>query len=310
MHHFLKPKLLVILGPTAAGKSNLALEIAKRIGAEIVGADSLQVYRYLDIGTAKPSLNERQEIPHHLIDIVDPAKEFNAGTYRRAAKEVIGALHKKSAKIILVGGTYLYVRVLLNGLIEEISADEEIRSNLRKLKSAFGVSYVYEKLKSLDPDSAFRIHPNDYIRIERALEAYYVTGEKMSVLQTRHGFNESDHDFLKIGLFEGRESLRKKIDKRVDDMIRAGLVDEVKRLREMGFGKDLKPMQSIGYKQINRFLDGDITLDGAIDLIKRDTKRFAKRQMTWLRADKDIRWYSLPEDLDRVMNAAEDFFNE
>lgn len=303
-----RPKIIVILGPTAAGKSELSIQIAKRIGGEIVNADSLQVYKYMDIGTAKPSRAERGDIPHHLIDIIDPSTEFNAGAYRKAAQEAIQELHKKGIRIILVGGTYLYVRVLLYGLIEGISANREIRDRLRRLKSDFEVSYIYEKLKSLDPGAAGRIHPNDYVRIERALEAYYITGTKMSELQEKHGFKGDEYEVLKIGIFEEREVLRKKIDQRVDRMIESGLVNEVRKLREMGFGRDLKPMQSIGYKHINQYVDGEIALDKAIELIKRDTKRLAKRQMTWLRRDKGICWYRIPEDLDRIMYRVEDFY--
>lgn len=303
-----RPKIIVILGPTAAGKSELSIQIAKRIGGEIVNADSLQVYKYMDIGTAKPSRAERGDIPHHLIDIIDPSTEFNAGAYRKTAQEAIQELHKKGIRIILVGGTYLYVRVLLYGLIEGISANREIRDRLRRLKSDFEVSYIYEKLKSLDPGAAGRIHPNDYVRIERALEAYYITGTKMSELQEKHGFKGDEYEVLKIGIFEEREVLRKKIDQRVDRMIESGLVDEVRKLREMGFGRDLKPMQSIGYKHINQYVDGEIALDKAIELIKRDTKRLAKRQMTWLRRDKGICWYRIPEDLDRIMYRVEDFY--
>ena len=305
-----RPKLLVILGPTASGKSRLGIQIAKRIGGEIVNADSLQVYRYLDIGTAKPRKAEREEVPHHLIDIIDPDREFNAGMYRKAAHGIIRELHKRESKIILVGGTYLYVRVLLYGLIEGISADREIRDRLRELKSNFGVSYVYEILKSLDPDASSRIHLNDYVRIERALEVYYLTGAKMSELQEKHGFKEDEYEVLKIGLSEGREVLRSKIDERVDRMVQEGLIDEAKKLREMGFGRSLKSIQSIGYRQINQYLDGEITLDKAIELIRRDTKRLAKRQMTWLRKDKDIHWYHIPEDLDRVINVVETFFKD
>jgi tRNA dimethylallyltransferase len=304
-----KPKILAILGPTASGKSELGIQVAKRIGGEIVNADSLQVYKYLDIGTAKPSRAEREKIPHHLIDIVDPDAEFNAGAYKRVAQETIRELHKRGIRIILVGGTYLYVRVLLYGLIEGISADRGIREELRRLKLDFGVSYVYEKLKSLDPETADRIHPNDYVRIERALEAYYLTGAKMSELQEKHGFRDNKYEVLKIGISEERDVLKKRIDERVSRMIEEGLVYEVKRLRDMGFGRDLKPMQSIGYNHINQYIDGEITLDKAIELIKRDTKRLAKRQMTWLRRDKDIHWYHIPEDLDRIVYKAEGFYS-
>jgi len=303
-----KPKLLVILGPTASGKSKLGIEIAKRIGGDIVNADSLQVYRYLDIGTAKPSEDELNQVTHHLIDVVDPGEEFNAGILRKLASQLIEELSRKSAKTIVVGGAYLYVRVLLYGIIDGIPKDKEIRDNLKDVKSNFGVRYLYEKLKSLDPDSASRIHANDYVRIERALETYYLTGKRISELQEKHGFGENEYEVLKIGISEDREVLRRKIDERVDKMIQKGLVYEVKKLRKMGFGKELKPMQSIGYKQVNRYIDGEIELEVAIDLIKRDTKRLAKRQMTWLRADRDIKWYHLPEDFETVLKEAYAFF--
>lgn len=303
-----KPKLLVILGPTAAGKSELGIEIARRIGGEIVNADSLQVYRYLDIGTAKPSRDQRERVHHHLIDIVGPDEEFNAGVYRDAARRVIETLHRHSAKIVVVGGTYLYVRVLLYGIIGGIPTDKKIRDNIKSLKSTLGVHYLYEKLKLLDPKAACRIHRNDYVRIERALEVYDLTGEKISELQEKHGFKENDYMVMKIGLSEDRKVLKNKIDERVDNMLEKGLVDEVKKLRGMGLGRGLKPMQSIGYKQVNQYLDGEVTLDGAIKLIKRDTKRLAKRQMTWLRSDKDITWYHLPDDLERVITEVENFY--
>jgi tRNA dimethylallyltransferase len=304
-----KPKLVVILGPTAIGKSKLGIEIARRVGGDIVSADSLQVYRYLDIGTAKPTREERQQIPHHLIDIVNPDEEFNAGLYRRYAREVIKELHRNARRVIVVGGTYLYVRVLLYGIVEGISADSNIREHLRSLKSRYGLSCVYSMLKSVDPESAGRIHPNDYVRIERALEVYYLTGRRMSELQKEHGFRESEYHVLKIGLFENKEVLKDKINKRVEKMLKGGFVEEVRMLREMGFNRELKPMQSIGYKQINRYLDGEITLEEAVELIKRDTRRFAKRQMTWLRRDGDIEWYSLSRDLDRIVDRVYDFFS-
>ncbi len=282
--------------------------MARVIGGEIVNADSLQVYRYLDIGTAKPNKADREGIPHHLIDIINPDEEYNAGIYTKTARPLIAELHRESTKIIVVGGTYLYVRVLLHGIVEKIPADREIRQHLRRLKSVFGTVYLYEKLKSLDPDLARRIHRNDYVRIERALEAYYLTGEKMSQLQEKHGFKENEYDVLKIGLSAEREVLRKRIDERVDKMMEEGLLDEVKELRRMGFDRDLKPMQSIGYKQMNQYLDGEITLERAIELMKRDTKRLAKRQMTWLRQDKGIHWYQLPEDWDKLMDEVETFY--
>jgi tRNA dimethylallyltransferase len=303
-----KPRLLVILGPTASGKSKLGMELAERFRAEIVSADSLQLYRHLDIGTAKPSPGERVSVPHHLIDVIDPDEEFNAGKFRAEARKVIEGLHASGKRIILVGGTYLYIKVLLSGLIEDLPADSRIRSELKKLRSESGTGFVYERLKSLDPEAAARIHPNDYVRAERALEVYYVTGERMSHLQSLHDFGEREYEYLKVGISVEREELRHRIDLRVDKMIGDGLVEEVKKLRLMGYGPHLKPMQSIGYKEINRYLDGEFGLEEAVGLIKRDTKRFAKRQMTWLRRDKEINWFELPGDYEKVLSTARAFF--
>ena len=303
-----KPKLFVVLGPTAVGKSALGIDMAKRLGGEIINADSLQVYRHLNIGTAKPSSQELGEIKHHLIDIVNPDQDFNAGMFRSSAVSIIEDLHNKTKNIILVGGTYLYVKVLLSGLIEGLPANWEIRENIKKLRSIFGLRYVYERLSTLDPEAASRIHPNDYVRIERALEVNYLTGQKMSELQSRHSFKEQDFEYLKVGISLDRELLKERIDNRVDKMIEAGLVDEVKELREMSYASNLKPMQSIGYKEINGFIDGEITLQRAVELIKRDTKRFAKRQMTWLRKDNEIRWFDLEKNYDQAIGLAGRFF--
>lgn len=304
-----KPKLLVILGPTAVGKSVLGIDIAKRLGGEIINADSLQVYKHLNIGTAVPTSSELKEVRHHLIDIVPPSEDFNAGIFRSLASNVIEELHENTKNIILVGGTYLYVKALLSGLIEGLPASAEIRDNIKKLRLTFGLPYVYERLKTLDPDAASKIHPNDYVRTERALEVYYLTGQRMSEFQSRHGFMDRDYEYIKIGISLERELLRERIDQRVDRMIEDGLVDEVRRLREMGYGSDLKPMQSIGYKEINQFLDGELELDEAAQLIKRDTKRFAKRQMTWLRKDDEISWFEKDRDLDEILIQAGEFFN-
>ncbi|MEE8136310.1 MAG: tRNA (adenosine(37)-N6)-dimethylallyltransferase MiaA [Thermodesulfobacteriota bacterium] len=303
-----KPKLIVVLGPTAVGKSAVGIDMAKKLGGEIINADSLQVYKYLDIGTAKPSSEELREARHHLIDIVSPDEDFNAGMFRSRAASVIENLYNSGKNIIIVGGTYLYVKVLLSGLIEGLPANQEIRDNIKKLRSIFGLPYVYDRLRLLDSKSASKIHPNDYVRIERALEVNYLTGQKMSELQSRHSFHEQDFEYLKIGISLYRESLRERIDERVDAMMEAGLLDEVKRLRDMGYTSDLKPMQSIGYKEINQFLDGDVDLERAIELIKRDTKRFAKRQMTWLNKDKEIKWFEPDSDNEQILNLAGKFF--
>ncbi len=303
-----KPRLLVILGPTASGKSRLAMEIAGALRGEIVSSDSLQVYKYLDIGTAKPSLEERAAVPHHLIDILEPDEEFNAGTFRGEASRVIESLYAAGKNILLAGGTYLYVKGLLSGLIEDLPADRAMRAALRKERAEHGTAPLYERLLFIDPESASRIHPNDYVRTERALEVYELTGQKMSLLQSLHEFGVRDYDYLKIGINVERQELRRRIDERVDGMISAGLVDEVRGLRNMGYGPWLKPMQSIGYKEMNAYLEGTLDFDRAVELMKRDTKRFAKRQMTWLRADKEIEWFEVPGDTGKVIETAERFF--
>lgn len=303
-----KPKLLVILGPTAVGKTALGIDIAEKLGGEIVSADSLQVYRYMDIGTAKPSQEERAAVRHHLIDIVTPDEEFNAGRFRVEAARVIECLHASGKNIIVVGGTYLYVKVLLSGLIEGLPADREVRDSLKKLRAMSGQEYMYGRLLSVDPESASKIHPNDYVRIERALEVYHLTGQKMSRLQSLHEFGEHDYEFIKIGISHDREALRERIDERVDDMFERGLVDEVRSLRKAGYGPSLKPMQSIGYKEVNLYLDGELEFGRAVELVKRDTKRLAKRQMTWLRHDSSIQWFDPSADYDSLIGTVRDFF--
>ena len=286
-----KPNLIVVLGPTASGKTEIALEIAGRTGACVISADSVQVYRYFDIGSAKPTEKQRGEIPHFLIDVADPDEDFNAGTYMRLALEQVRRLVEDGRKIIVVGGTFLYVRALLYGLLEGVEVNQEFRDRLAKEREAKGVASLHKELESVDPVSAGRINPNDYVRIERALEVYNTTGERMSDHQRRHGFAEQRFNALKIGLFGDRERLRRAIDERVDAMINRGWVEEVRAIRAMGYGPNLKPMKSIGYKRINEFLDGQFDFKTAVESIKTDTKRFSKRQSTWLRADDDIKWF-------------------
>ena len=245
------PKIIVILGPTAVGKSRFAIELASEIGAEIISADSMQVYKYFDIGSSKPSLSERKAVNHHLIDILYPDQEFNAGLYRKSAVPVIDKLIEADKKIVIVGGTFLYVKVLLSGLIEDVPVDKELRIELEKVNNNKGTAHLHNELMEVDPESAKKIHENDFIRIQRALEVYYLTGTKISELQSVHGFNKNDYNVFKAALNIERDSLNNIIDKRVDGMIKSGLVDEVKTIRSLDYGKDLKPMNSIGYKEIN-----------------------------------------------------------
>ncbi len=275
----------------------MALEIARRTGACIVSADSVQVYRHFDIGSAKPTREQRREIPHFLIDVADPDEDFNAGTYMRLALDQIKRLVADGRKIVVVGGTFLYVKALLYGLLEGVEIDREFRDSLARERDSKGVASLHKKLEAVDPVSAGRINPNDYVRIERALEVHHATGERMSDHQRRHGFAEQRFNALKIGLHGEREHLRRAIDERVDAMIDRGWVEEVKAIRAKGYGPHLKPMKSIGYRRINEFLDGRLDFETAVEKIKTDTKRFSKRQSTWLRADDGIRWFD-PADGD------------
>ena len=302
-----KPKLIVVLGPTASGKTEMALEIARRTGACIVSADSVQVYRHFDIGSAKPTREQRRETPHFLIDVADPDEDFNAGTYMRIALDQIRGLVGDGRKIVVVGGTFLYVKALLYGLLEGVEVDREFRDSLARERDAKGAASLHKRLEAVDPVSAGRINPNDYVRIERALEVHHTTGERMSDHHRRHGFAEQRFNALKIGLHGERERLRHAIDERVDAMIGRGWVEEVKAIRARGYGPDLKPMKSIGYRRINEFLDGRLDFETAVEKIKTDTKRFSKRQSTWLRADDGVKWFDPAEGKDIVLDACSEF---
>lgn len=302
-----KPKLVVVLGPTASGKTEMALEIARRTGACIVSADSVQVYRHFDIGSAKPTREQRREIPHFLIDVADPDEDFNAGTYMRIALDQIRGLVGDGRKIVVVGGTFLYVKALLYGLLEGVEVDQEFRRDLARERDTKGVTSLHERLRSVDPVSAERINSNDYVRIERALEVYHTTGERMSDHHQRHGFAEQRFNALKIGLLDDRGRLRRAIDERVDAMIDRGWVEEVKAIRARGYGPDLKPMKSIGYKRINEFLNGRLDFETAVEKIKTDTKRFSKRQSTWLRADEGIKWFDSERGNGPILEACSEF---
>lgn len=285
----------------------MALEIARRTGACIISADSVQVYRHFDIGSAKSTEEQRREIPHFLINVADPDEDFNAGTYMRLALEQIKRLVADGGKIVVVGGTFLYVKALLYGLLEGVEIDREFRDSLARERDAKGVASLHKKLETVDPVSAGRINPNDYVRIERALEVHHTTGERMSDHHLRHGFAEQRFNALKIGLHGEREHLRCAIDERVDAMIGRGWVEEVEAIRAKGYGSHLKPMKSIGYRRINEFLDGRLDFETAVEKIKTDTKRFSKRQSTWLRADDGIKWFDPAEGDEPILEECSGF---
>jgi tRNA dimethylallyltransferase len=303
-----KPKLAIVLGPTAVGKSDTVLDLALHFDAEIISADSQQVYRYMDIGTAKPSKEQRQAVPHHLIDIVDPNEEFNAAMFRNLATEIAYKLADRDKRVIVCGGTGLYIKALAQGLFAGPGGDPQIRQALEWELEEHGIPWLYRRLEQVDPQSAARIHPNDRQRITRALEVCYATGRKISEWQSEHRFNDLLFDVLKIGLNRPRSDLYDRIDRRCEFMIRAGLLDEVEKLVDMGYGLDLKPMQSIGYRHLGLFLRARISLDNAVDLMKRDTRRFAKRQLTWFRGDREIRWFDPETQRGNIEDTVREFY--
>ena len=303
-----KPKLFVILGPTAIGKSTLAQKLAERNNASIINADSLQVYKYLDIGTSKPTEEERKRAEHYMLDVVNPDQEFNAANFKKLAEKKIENLSEKNKKIIVVGGTFLYVRILLSGIIEESELDESVRADIENIKMEKGLSYIYRMLKKVDLESYNKLNENDYIRIQRALEVYFSSGIKMSELQKRHSFSTSNYEVLKIGLQMERADLNEKINLRVEKMIGDGFLNEVNKIRDTGFGTEIKPMKSIGYKEMNSFLDNELSFDDAVRLIKQNTRRYAKRQVTWLKRETGIEWYDDNYDYNEIEEKLNNFF--
>ncbi|MGV8056453.1 MAG: tRNA (adenosine(37)-N6)-dimethylallyltransferase MiaA [Smithellaceae bacterium] len=301
-----KLPLVIINSPTATGKTKLAIDLASTFGGEIINADSLQVYRYLDIGTAKPTIEERKKIKHHLIDVIDPDEEFNAAIFTEQAHKIIDNITKSGKPVFIVGGTGLYIRALTRGIIETPKVDESIRNYYRDLRDSLGKDHLYNLLQQKDKEAALRLNCNDSVRVIRALEVLEQTGESIVAIQKRHSFRESNYNTYKVGLKLDREELKRRIAIRADKMIAAGLLDEVRSLLARGYGDNLKPMQSLGYKQIIDFLRGKRDWEKAVGLIKQETWLYAKRQMTWFAADREIKWYS-PE-LSNEINKSVDSF--
>jgi tRNA dimethylallyltransferase len=286
-------KILVIVGPTAVGKSDVALRVAQKLRGEIISADSVQVYRGLDIGAAKPSPQERTAVPHHLIDIVDPNENYTVADFQRDAGETIAAVHRRGRLPILAGGTGLYVRSVVQGFaFSESGTDEELRHRLRLEAERHGPEALHNRLTGVDPEYAAKLHPNDLRRVIRALEVYERTQVPISE-QISQTPQEAVYDALQFGLTLPRELLYQRIEERVEQMLASGLVDEVKGLLANGVSPEAKSMQSLGYKQIVTYLQGELSLEESVALIKRDTRRFAKRQLTWFRRDQEIQWFDL-----------------
>ena len=299
-------RIIIICGPTGVGKTSFAIRVAQRFNGEIVSADSMQIYRHMNIGTAKPDQEEMGLIPHHLIDIVDPMEEFDAGRYVRAADEAIEDILLRGKNPIITGGTGLYIKALLNGLFRSEPICAEMLSRLTREFEEKGAHALHEKLTECDPRAAGKIHPNDAFRVIRALEVFQTTGNRISDHQEGHNFDDRRYDGLKIGLYMEREKLYDRINQRVDMMMNNGLLNEVLSLVEKGYSLNLKSMQSIGYKHMAMFIRNEVGFPEAVRLLKRDTRRYAKRQLTWFHKDKDIVWLE-PSEMDASEKLIKEF---
>lgn len=294
----MKAKLIIIVGPTAVGKSELALDLAAELSGEIVNADSQQVYRYLDIGTGKPSVEDRDRVAHHLIDIVNPDEEFNAALFRRLAMTGIGDIHRRERNAIVCGGTGFYLKALTQGLFVGPGQDSRIREKLERDIGENSLAVVYNRLVKIDPSVTSTIHPNDRQRIIRALEVYELTGKPLSEWQKEHGFGDDPYEIVKIGLNRDRAELYDRINGRCERMIQDRLLEEVRGLIGKGYGLELKPLRSVGYRQMGAVLNGALSLEDALKEMKQETRHLAKRQLTWFRSDAETRWFH-PENQKR-----------
>ena len=303
---FEKPSVIIISGPTCVGKTGGAITLAEPLGGEIISADAVQVYRHMDIGTAKPTPQEQARVRHHLIDVADPDETFSAARFKTAAEAVIGELHKKGRPTFVVGGTGLYIKALTEGLFRVEEGNGALRERLRAEAKDLGGPILHQRLEEVDPEAAGRIHPNDGFRIIRALEIFELTGKPLSEHHRAHGFSDAPYHLLKIGLFLDREVLYERINERVDRMLEAGLLQEVKGLRRRGYGPNLKSMKSIGYRHMTEYLEGHVAWEETVRRFKRDTRRYAKRQLAWFRQDPEIHWLQ-PSEID-VMSREIDSF--
>lgn len=291
-----KQPLLVLVGPTAVGKTQLSLDLAKAWNAEIISGDSMQVYKEMDIGTAKLPLAERQGIVHHLIDICEPEEAYSVADFQQHCREAIAAISARGKLPFIVGGTGLYVESVCYGFeFSENGSDPAFREEQQRYAEEHGPDALHARLAEVDPRSAGRLHPNDQRRIIRALEIYHLSGETMSA-QLERQKKESPYELCIVGLTMDRKVLYSRIEQRIDQMLEDGLVEEVRGLLDRGVTTDCIAMQGLGYKEIVMYLRGECTLEAAVELLKRDTRRFAKRQLSWFRHMKDIEWIDMGEN--------------
>lgn len=292
----MKKPLIILTGPTAVGKTSLSIELAKALSGEIISADSMQVYRHMDVGSAKVTTEEMQGVPHHLIDVLDPEEEFNVTRFQSMAKKAMEGIYARGHVPIVVGGTGFYIQALLYDIdFRENEDSPAIRRELERLGEEKGSEYLHDMLREVDPESAELIHANNRKRVIRAIEYYRMTGQKISEHNQEEHEKESPYQFFYYVLTCDRKLLYERINMRVDLMLEQGLVDEVKKLREMGCRRGMVSMQGLGYKEILDYLDGACTLEEAVSVLKRDTRHFAKRQITWFKRERDVRWLELEQ---------------
>ncbi len=306
--------LIILTGPTAVGKTALSVRLAKAVGGEIISADSMQVYRHMDIGSAKITKEEMEGIPHHLIDVLNPDEEFNVTTFQQLAKKAVEEIYSRGRIPIVAGGTGFYIQALLYDIdFTENGEDTSIRDELEALGREKGAGFLHEMLKDIDPESAEEIHANNQKRVIRAIEYYRQTGEPISEHNKRERQKKSPYDFLYYVVNTDRNILYERIDRRVDLMVQQGLVKEVEQLKAMGCTRDMVSMQGLGYKEILDYLQGASTLEEAVYILKRDTRHFAKRQLTWFKRERDVKWLNLPDfgnDQEKVLEKILQDINE
>lgn len=301
-----KPALVILTGPTAVGKTELSINLAKRIGGEIISADSMQVYRYMDIGSAKVMPGQMDGVMHHLIDILEPTQEFNVVLFQQLARKAMDEIYGRGHIPVVAGGTGFYIQALLYDIdFTDNDEDTALRRELEETARTQGSGVLYERLRQIDPESCETIHAHNIKRVIRAIEFYQKTGMKISQHNKIQRQNASPYNFAYFVLNEDRDRLYSRIESRVDEMMESGLAEEVRRLRDMGCTADMVSMQGLGYRQILACLEGQITMDEAVRLIKRDTRHFAKRQLTWFRREKDTIMIDKPDygyDNNRILD--------
>lgn len=301
------PPLIVICGPTAAGKTALALELAEGYPVEVISADSRQVYRLMDIGTAKPSVAEQALAPHHLLDVVWPDEAFDAACFARAAGAAIAGVQARGHLPLLVGGTGLYIRALTEGLADVPPGDPQVRAELQAYAESAGPEALHRRLAGVDAEAAAALHRNDRVRIIRALEVFTLTGQPLSAWQREHGFRTRPYRLLKLGLTLERSDLYARIDRRAEAMFAGGLVEETEALLKAGYSAELRSLQTIGYREAVRLLRGAVSPDKALLELQQATRRYAKRQLTWFRADPQMIWVDSLRESDRIQTLIDQF---